>query len=418
MKMGLHSRTIRKDKLLELSDGKNCVPHVWRQLRCVGTIERNKRLLTLSKKDPSKQETSILHGLDVGDKIVIGNEEQEFLIESIDRYVFESNLSYSTFLLTHHELLVLNSNIVTLNADWKGVSVDRKCIFVWDEASRKQPYIELLIGQLGVRSVHEAGFKCVQMAMTGQEVTCPVCQEAVTRPTMTPCVHMYCFDCIARALDSPSDWHDVQRYKCQLCRRVMTPQQIFEMVLPEVTIEVPRDHSDVEDEQGGNAKDVMNEVSAEPVVRSKHEVSCNSSLSTSEITFLQSATSNEYVVPDVELNMSRCQELMKAFDKLVLPPPSILHEYLDRAYPALDDSLLYHVKRASTDAKGSTNRYCSNRHNFESSPSPSPFPSPSPSPIYVKGSAKFQAVLEDIRSTMAADRLANSWFSRNYFQKY
>ena len=244
---------------------------------------------------------------------------------------------------------------MSLNAVWKTFSVEKKCVFVWDEASRKQPYIELLIGQLGVRSVHEAGFKCVQMAMTGQEVTCPVCQEAMKRPTVTPCVHMYCFDCIARALDSPNDWHGGQQYKCPLCRRVMAPQQIFEMVLPEATIEVPRDHSDVEDDDHGddNSKKGVDEVSTEPVVRSKHEVLCNSSLSTSEITFLSSATSNEYVVPDVELNMSRCEELMKAFDALVLPPHSILQEYLDRAYPALNDALLYHVKRANTDTKGS-----------------------------------------------------------------
>ena len=57
---------------------------------------------------------------------------------------------------------------------------------------------------------------------------CSICMDAMDRPTLTPCNHMFCFECIQSSYQ-----HD-QRRKCPLCR-----EPAGNSVLNEITIEEP-----------------------------------------------------------------------------------------------------------------------------------------------------------------------------------
>ena len=59
---------------------------------------------------------------------------------------------------------------------------------------------------------------------------CSICMDAMDRPTLTPCNHMFCFECIQSSYQ-----HDQQR-KCPLCR-----EPAGTSVLNELTIEEPSD---------------------------------------------------------------------------------------------------------------------------------------------------------------------------------
>ena len=60
---------------------------------------------------------------------------------------------------------------------------------------------------------------------------CSICMDAMDRPTLTPCNHMFCFECIQSSYQ-----HD-QRRKCPLCR-----EPAGNNVLNEITIEEPNEY--------------------------------------------------------------------------------------------------------------------------------------------------------------------------------
>lgn len=84
----------------------------------------------------------------------------------------------------------------------------------------------------------------------GQE-KCSICMDAMDRPTLTPCHHMFCFECINTAYQ-----HDHAK-RCPLCRKSAGSSPLEELKLPEDFVEnVVSENSDcyVEDLHGAHTK--------------------------------------------------------------------------------------------------------------------------------------------------------------------
>jgi len=87
--------------------------------------------------------------------------------------------------------------------------------------------IQTFIDTLGTTNYDQSLRDLIQSWANGNE-KCSICMDAMDRPTVTPCHHMFCFECIQSSYQ-----HDTTR-KCPLCR---TPAG--ESVLHELSIEEP-----------------------------------------------------------------------------------------------------------------------------------------------------------------------------------
>jgi len=76
--------------------------------------------------------------------------------------------------------------------------------------------------------------------------TCTICMGVIERPTLTPCNHMFCYDCIQ------SSYHHDNTKKCPLCRQPARDNTLNELILEErPTKLVSLDHY-ITDTQGRN----------------------------------------------------------------------------------------------------------------------------------------------------------------------
>ena len=58
---------------------------------------------------------------------------------------------------------------------------------------------------------------------------CVICMEVITRPTITPCTHIFCHDCITQQIN--------HRPKCPLCRRPISNHSLTEIALDVAMVE-------------------------------------------------------------------------------------------------------------------------------------------------------------------------------------
>lgn len=72
------------------------------------------------------------------------------------------------------------------------------------------------------------------IASIGNE-TCSICMDAMDRPTVTPCQHLFCYECIQSAYE-----HDLGR-KCPLCRTPAGTNGLHELTLCDAPSENPDD---------------------------------------------------------------------------------------------------------------------------------------------------------------------------------
>lgn len=85
--------------------------------------------------------------------------------------------------------------------------------------------METFMNSLGSTKYDDSLRDLIHSWSQGNEI-CSICMDAMDRPTLTPCNHMFCFECIQSAYQ-----HD-QRRKCPLCRKPAENK-----VLNEITIE-------------------------------------------------------------------------------------------------------------------------------------------------------------------------------------
>jgi len=84
--------------------------------------------------------------------------------------------------------------------------------------------IESFLKTLGTAQYDESLRIVIDSWKNGQE-KCSICMDAMDRPTLTPCHHLFCFDCIQSAYQ-----HDTKR-KCPLCRSPADNQPLEELTL-------------------------------------------------------------------------------------------------------------------------------------------------------------------------------------------
>lgn len=98
-------------------------------------------------------------------------------------------------------------------------------------------------------------------SLEGGTATCAICRDAVERPTLTPCHHMFCFECIQSAYH-----HDTAR-KCPMCRVVLGNGVLKELTCTETGLEV--NTSWFTSDLSGNSVEMAREIHEELVRKSE-----------------------------------------------------------------------------------------------------------------------------------------------------
>lgn len=96
-----------------------------------------------------------------------------------------------------------------------------------DEAESEYNTIDSFMKSLGTSNYEQALRDVIQSWRNGNE-TCCICRDAMDRPTLTPCNHMFCYDCIQASYQ-----HDHTR-RCPLCREPAGDRPLRELTEQEV----------------------------------------------------------------------------------------------------------------------------------------------------------------------------------------
>ena len=110
-------------------------------------------------------------------------------------------------------------------------------------SSRKANYVDLLVANAQAMNfrelyahnqstsdnsmLHSGGFSTIYKLMAGLTPKCPLCLDECTRPTVTSCVHVYCFECIASVISRESNCNTSA--KCPICRRKVSYNTLMEV---------------------------------------------------------------------------------------------------------------------------------------------------------------------------------------------
>lgn len=92
-----------------------------------------------------------------------------------------------------------------------------------NEAPSEANTIESFIQTLGTTNYDQSLRDVIESWRRGDE-KCTICMDAMDRPTLTPCHHLYCFECIQAAYQ-----HDHEQ-KCPLCRKPSGGQPLIELM--------------------------------------------------------------------------------------------------------------------------------------------------------------------------------------------
>lgn len=99
------------------------------------------------------------------------------------------------------------------------------------EAPSTANTIESFVETLGTTNYDQSLRDVIDSWRKGNE-KCTICMDAMDRPTLTPCHHLYCYECIQTAYQ-----HDYEQ-KCPLCRKPSDGQSLIELMdhdIPEET---------------------------------------------------------------------------------------------------------------------------------------------------------------------------------------
>jgi len=133
------------------------------------------------------------------------------------------------------------------------------------ELARLRPYVELLqkaVSYGGAQSdfhvVEQSGFQGIHDIMEGRPApTCPICYQEAQEPTVTPCAHIACCECICHWLQAAQlvsndldhfdsedeDQEDELRATCPLCRKIFQASTLLRILPPEKPKEPPASHA-------------------------------------------------------------------------------------------------------------------------------------------------------------------------------
>ncbi|KAG5182297.1 hypothetical protein JKP88DRAFT_348976 [Tribonema minus] len=230
---------------------------VWAALRVMATVTPKSRMLGLSmplhasdtgnvmtEQEAAAAAESYVAGHLHGSALVrIGTNDAdaEAQLASVSGDTATLTADWPGSAVTKVHLTVMHIDMATLTVHWPGSADTKGAIWKHAVASRKQPYIELLLaserekrvtggGGSSSGGIHTAGFQTVYKAMAGDEVHCPICLGSVVRPCVTMCVHVYCRECIGAELDIRLH-QPTHVPKCPLCRRDVNPGDVCELQL-------------------------------------------------------------------------------------------------------------------------------------------------------------------------------------------
>ena len=91
------------------------------------------------------------------------------------------------------------------------------------EAPSEANSIESFMETLGTTQYDQSLRDIIESWRKGNE-KCTICMDAMDRPTLTPCHHLYCYECIQTSYQ-----HDFER-KCPLCRKPAGHQPLIELM--------------------------------------------------------------------------------------------------------------------------------------------------------------------------------------------
>jgi len=110
--------------------------------------------------------------------------------------------------------------------------------------------IDSFLETLGTANYDQALRDVIESWRSGQE-KCSICMDAMDRPTLTPCHHLFCFECIHSAYQ-----HDTL-HRCPLCRKEAGRQPLEELKLQDnMVVETSEEATDcyLNDLQGRQVK--------------------------------------------------------------------------------------------------------------------------------------------------------------------
>lgn len=181
---------------------------------------------------------------------------------------------------------------VSVQTRWSLDAQHRVDIYKHDHAKRKQPFVDLLISHSQVlrrpelcgkdaSQLYEGGFSILYSLMAGQAVSCPLCLMEATRPTVTTCVHAYCYECIVDVVEREGEFSA----KCPVCRRRIAANDLMEVKVDNIEEPFEEPCSSSENQNGINGV-------------------CDSLVTTAE------CESNSYLYPEATMNAtSSCSEM-------------------------------------------------------------------------------------------------------------
>ena len=105
--------------------------------------------------------------------------------------------------------------------------------------------IDTFIQTLGHANYDQGLRDIIESWRNGDEI-CTICMDVIERPTLTPCNHMFCFNCIQSSYQ-----HDPHK-RCPLCRCQAGSDILNELVLEERETEESETHHYITDTKGRN----------------------------------------------------------------------------------------------------------------------------------------------------------------------
>jgi len=88
------------------------------------------------------------------------------------------------------------------------------------------------------------GFQALQsmVEQDGTTISCPICIDALTTPVITPCMHIFCSECLKCHIEASSVLSSQKTFACPLCRTKMTAKDIY--IVDSIQAEEPLEHGE------------------------------------------------------------------------------------------------------------------------------------------------------------------------------
>ena len=284
-------------------------PITWTAVPYVGSINKGSSLLSMhplpsecvekyagdefmSSRDNVYTSPNSLHDhLAIGDIIRIcsaRNEESECSVVSVcdnmsdPHHIIEPGSDHICSQVVKDDNYDTSSGLgfVKINAQWQLGNEKLSKVFRRNFSRRKVQYVDLLVAnahtlnmrqhlsenvvltQNGQRNglLHAGGFSTIYKLMAGVTPNCPLCLSECSRPTVTSCVHVYCFDCITSVIhrermESNCSFRPQQLAKCPVCRQHIEFSSLIEVKEQSMTEKF--DKVEVDDEGEENEKEAV-----------------------------------------------------------------------------------------------------------------------------------------------------------------